>query len=285
MSNISKAKAFLYSLGAPILYILLQIAALFVIAAYFIADTVINGTFPADPSELADFMSDFESGISEYFLVSLIISGSLFILIMWLRHRKASINLWIAIGATKAVSPKTLYLATLAGLVFYITCQGFIQTIPFPQNWHDANASATQVFADIRFFPIITAGLFIPFVEEVAFRGFTQRILHHAFTPWQAVIVQSVVFGMFHMNMLQASYAFATGIVIGYIYMKSRNLWAAVCFHAAFNGANYLMVLIFGENFVPSSLFLALMAAGGATLTLFLIRNIDFRSFQKEEIE
>jgi hypothetical protein len=277
----SKAKAFLYSLGAPILYMLLQLVVLIVISMYLMTSAIVGGTIPTDMSEIQSFSLNLQNELFSFMLPALLISGSLFIFVMWLRHRKTSLKLWTAIGATKDVSAKTLCLAAFAGLTFHIACQGFIQAMPVPQNWHDANNAATQVFADINFLSIITASLFVPFIEEVVFRGFTQRILHHAFTPWSAVIIQGAIFGMFHTNMLQASYAFVTGILIGYIYMKTRNLLAAVCFHAAFNSANYLMVLLFGEYTAPNAVSLALMAAGGATLTLFLVKNIG--SFQKEE--
>jgi len=285
----SKPKAFLYSLGAPILYMLLQFVVLIAIGMYLMVSALAGGTIPTDPLELNSFTLDLQRELFLYVLPSLIISGALFILIMWLRHKKHSVNLWNVIGITRDVSVKTLCFAALAGLAFHVACQGFIQATPVPQSWYDANDLATQAFADISFLSIITTGLFIPFVEEVAFRGFTQRILHHALLPWSTVIIQGAIFGMFHANSLQTLYAFATGVLIGYIYMKSRNLWASVCFHAAFNSANYLMFLIFGEDGAPGSIALALMAAGGATLTLLLVKSIEFKKVQdivqKEEIE
>jgi hypothetical protein len=278
----SKAKVLFYSLGAPILYLLLHFFVLFIVVTFQIASAASNGTLPTEMTELSQLIYELQS---EYGVPSLLVSGVLFIFILWLRHRKASINLWTVIGITKEVNAKTLCFAALAGLAFHIACQGFFQAMPIPQSWHEANDAATQMFAEISFLTIITVGLFVPFVEEVAFRGFTQRILHHAFTPWQSVIIQGAVFAMFHSNMLQASYTFITGIFIGFIYMKSRNLWAAAAFHATFNSANYLMALLIGENGISNSAVIALMTAGGATLALLLVRNIEYRGPQKEEIE
>jgi len=285
----SKSKAFLYSLGAPALYLLLQFAVLFSISIYIIASSLSDGIFPAVQSEFNDFIFEVQDKLLALTLPALLISGVLFLLILLISHRKKAVKLWESIGITRAVSVKTLVLAALAGLSFHIACQGFILATPVPQRWHDANDLATQAFADMTLFTFFISGLFIPFIEEVAFRGFTQRILHHAFSPWATVILQGVIFGAFHANALQTIYAFATAILIGYIYMKSRNLWAAMCCHMAFNSANYLMAFIFyaiyGENGEPGGIVLALMAAGGTTLALLLARNITRKGAQNEEME
>ena len=61
--------------------------------------------------------------------------------------------------------------------------------------------------------------LLVPFMEELVFRG----------------IVLSLIFGMAHMDFSTAVFAFIAGLVFGFLYAKTNNLWLAVWIHALNN--------------------------------------------------
>lgn len=74
-----------------------------------------------------------------------------------------------------------------------------------------------------------------PFSEELIFRGVTMRIAKRAFPFWIANIIQAVLFGAFHMNMLQGCYAFALGLILGYVCERGGSIYYSILFHFLFN--------------------------------------------------
>lgn len=275
----SKSKALVYSLGAPLLYYLMQIIASMAALIYFTADALRGREIPTEQVEIMEFTVAMVERALSSTLPIMLATGIMFVAVLIFVHMKKPVSLWKSIGLTRNVSFNALLLAALAGLAFNIACQGFIEAIPVKQSWLDANQAVGDALVDQNnmWFTVLMLCFLIPFVEEIAFRGFAQRILHHAFLPWTAVAIQGIIFGIFHANALQTIYTFITGLLIGYIYMKTKNLWASIFFHMAYNGANFLLdgiVRLFGGDMEIGAWVLALMAAGGTTLTLLFVRSI-----------
>lgn len=74
-----------------------------------------------------------------------------------------------------------------------------------------------------------------PFSEEILFRGVTMRIARRAFPFWIANILQALLFGIFHMNILQGCYAFALGLILGYVCERGGSIYYSIFFHFLFN--------------------------------------------------
>lgn len=79
------------------------------------------------------------------------------------------------------------------------------------------------------------------FMEELIFRGILFRWLEEFGGSWVALALTSALFGLAHLMNPNAtalsSFAIAleAGILLGAIYMLTRNLWAAIGLHAAWN--------------------------------------------------
>ena len=50
-----------------------------------------------------------------------------------------------------------------------------------------------------------------------------------------SILISAFLFGLMHGNFSQFFYAFALGIVLGYVYFKTGNVWLTVALHAAIN--------------------------------------------------
>ncbi len=64
-----------------------------------------------------------------------------------------------------------------------------------------------------------------PVAEELLFRGILLRTLA-PFSKKLAIFVSALLFGLFHGNLLQAPYAFVLGLVLGYVALQYRLIWA-----------------------------------------------------------
>ncbi len=78
-----------------------------------------------------------------------------------------------------------------------------------------------------NFSMFLYAGILAPITEEILFRGLIQRTML-PFGKKFAILVSSLTFGLFHGNLIQTPYAFAVGLVLGYVAAEYNILWAMV---------------------------------------------------------
>ena len=77
--------------------------------------------------------------------------------------------------------------------------------------------------------------LVAPICEELIFRGVTMHYAKRAMPFVLANIFQALLFGIYHMNVLQGVYAFFVGLILGYICEKGGSIILAILFHICFN--------------------------------------------------
>ncbi|MDL2238285.1 CPBP family intramembrane metalloprotease [Christensenellaceae bacterium OttesenSCG-928-K19] len=86
--------------------------------------------------------------------------------------------------------------------------------------------------------PFMIAFLFYcvlaPVTEEVLFRGMLQNAYERRF-GWGAFVIAGVLFGLIHGNVLAIVNGIAAGIMLGYLYIKTKSLWCPIVFHGLFN--------------------------------------------------
>jgi len=116
-----------------------------------------------------------------------------------------------------------------------------------------------------------------PIVEEIAFRGITMKWAGKLTTKfWVINIFQAILFGIAHGNIVQGTYAFLLGLLLGYVANKYKSLWASIIAHLVFNfTGTYLVAVVFGTgDSIPTwRLIMALgigavLAAGGLFISL-----------------
>lgn len=78
-----------------------------------------------------------------------------------------------------------------------------------------------------------------PFIEEVVFRGAIMRFLMPYGVNF-AIVTQALLFGLYHMNFWQSLFAFALGLVLGYVAARFSLKWS-YALHVLNNGVNMLM--------------------------------------------
>lgn len=115
---------------------------------------------------------------------------------------------------------------------------------------------------------LIYGVLAAPVAEELIYRGLTMKILERSFPFWAANAVQAALFGLMHMNLVQSSYAFLMGLVLGAAVKRYGTLKGAVMCHFVVNLSGNLM----GYLPYPYLSRLILLALSGG-IFLFLERR------------
>lgn len=109
---------------------------------------------------------------------------------------------------------------------------------------------------------IISLGILVPIAEELVIRGLVyRRMRDYLGIPW-AIALSSLLFGLYHGNMLQFIYVTLGSILLCFLYERYRTLWAPILAHMAANTVSTIHAL--GDGLVlpeSSGGFLLLAAA------------------------
>lgn len=123
-----------------------------------------------------------------------------------------------------------------------------------------------------------------PILEEVIFRGFILKSMQK-YGNLTAIIVSSILFSMFHLNLVQFVNPVLMGIVLGFIAIKSKSIVPSMIAHI-FNNSTAFLALAVSLLKVPlvESIFGSIyMLVGVLALTLFVVRyRKDFIEVIKE---
>ena len=90
------------------------------------------------------------------------------------------------------------------------------------------------------------AGLFLygfisPLAEEAVFRGILYNRMKRCFNDKIALVVSSLLFGIYHGNLVQAVYGTILGLLIAYFYERYKSFAAPVLFHGVANISVFAM--------------------------------------------
>ena len=113
---------------------------------------------------------------------------------------------------------------------------------------------------------VILLVIAIPFLEEWIFRG---AILRHL-APYGvnfAIVTQAVLFGLWHSNLYQGIFAFAIGLILGYVAYNFSLKWS-YALHAVSNGVAFMMNLPWMPEWVGWAIF-ALGFAGSVVIIVY----------------
>ena len=120
-----------------------------------------------------------------------------------------------------------------------------------------------------------------PILEEMLFRGIILKYLLKKYRPLTAIIISSLVFGLFHMNIWQFVGASLLGLLLGYMYWRSGTLFYSVLIHFLNNTLAFFTVFHYKTmspdemelHSAGQALLLIFLASAGAALALYGMEN------------
>ena len=88
--------------------------------------------------------------------------------------------------------------------------------------------------SDVNVLNIVFTVILAPILEELVFR---QNLIDRtaAYGEKTAVLFSALCFGMFHMNLYQFFYAFGIGVILGYVYLRTRDPRYSIGMHMIIN--------------------------------------------------
>lgn len=122
----------------------------------------------------------------------------------------------------------------------------------FSQLWVDnevALAMENLLITEMPFgLVFLSMAVIAPVFEEVICRGAYYGAYRRSSGAFKAMLVSSLVFALFHMNINQASYALAMGIMAVLLVEATGSLWSSVLYHGFINGSNVILMYTVMKN-------------------------------------
>lgn len=91
---------------------------------------------------------------------------------------------------------------------------------------------------------LLSITMFAPITEELLLRGIVLGAFKDRLKPWVANLITAVLFGVMHLNLIQGVYAIVLGLILGYIYIRTKNLVYPILLHILLNllGAGFAQI-------------------------------------------
>jgi len=161
--------------------------------------------------------SSFNDAITYTLLVADAIMAGLLIYLGYLSDWK----LWHPINF------KMLFWTILAGLSAIFCCDAISSLADFlPDLMEDTFATIEDSWLGILAIAVVG-----PILEEMLFRGaITKELLKH-YNPTLAILLSALIFGIFHINPAQILTAFLLGLLLAWLYYKTRSLVPGILVH------------------------------------------------------
>jgi hypothetical protein len=93
----------------------------------------------------------------------------------------------------------------------------------------------------------LTASIAAPIFEELLFRGFLLPSLTRYFPMWGAIALSSFIFAIAHLNLSEVLPLTILGMVLGFVYVRSRNLLSSMLLHGIWNSGTLISLMILGS--------------------------------------
>jgi len=128
---------------------------------------------------------------------------------------------------------------------------------------------------------LVAAGLTPGLCEEVAFRGFFQRVGVARFGRHGGVLLAAALFALMHLDPWHLLALFAIGAYLGYLFAWTGNLWIPVAAHATNNAASVVLLYLAPESSLsqmsePPPRWLVPVALVALVMVILRIRRAGF---------
>ena len=140
-------------------------------------------------------------------------------------------------GTLFAIVPFTMLTTPLITLLNLLT-QFFTDNaaVNMMTDYNMAELSFGQMFFSIA--------VFAPLCEEMTCRGVYYQGYKKSGSAFWAMIFSSLLFGLMHMNINQAVYAFGMGILAVLLVEATGSLWSSVIYHGLVNGSQVVLMYL-----------------------------------------
>ena len=135
-------------------------------------------------------------------------------------------------GGSLLVAPALLLMIAASATYGVVVQTAGIEFLLPPTLEEQGNRLGEGLFAPLNAFVFVVWG---PFTEELFFRGFLVAALAPTFGPFRAAVVSAALFAGVHFSVSTMIPIFLIGLVLAWLYLRTRSLLQPYLAHAAWN--------------------------------------------------
>ncbi|NLO47145.1 MAG: CPBP family intramembrane metalloprotease [Clostridiales bacterium] len=276
-----KLKALGISVVLLLIYFGFQIFTGFLFALFSVVSIAAGYAAGGSVPDIDDFTARLTESINGSSAGILFVSAALSLMVYILIYsdrRPDFVGLW----KFRRFRPKQIALLIVFSVSFSVVIEFLLSMLSSIEVFHtlfEKYGKLMKLISGPEFFVVLFfVGILIPIFEEILFRGLIFGELNKVMRVRYAVLLQALIFGMAHLNIIQGVYAFLLGLLLGYIYRKSGILLYPIIIHVAFNTFSVIMSALSTEAFMERWQ-IAVIVAG---FILFFASGVMLRkSFKK----
>ncbi len=139
----------------------------------------------------------------------------------------------LAAAFVPLIAATTIFLSELDNLLRYLLPVEALNDLDF--------APGLDTLMNASWQGPVLAVVIAPLTEEILFRGVILRGLLSRWHPSVAILASAMMFAFMHLNPAQTPIALGLGLLLGWIYVRTRSLGLCMLGHALNNSASYPM--------------------------------------------
>lgn len=253
---------------------LLNIAASFVRSIFFFGVFLFVPSFitiiVSAVAKALDLSEDVISGLAT---PTMIISYSVIILALSLFFLLLKSNVFKVTGV-RVTKGRYLIDGALLGLGLGGVFQGAVMLLSKilpPELIESQNAHSSSILSGGIVLAVIYTVFVAPVCEELVFRGLILGSLGVSMKKPIAVVISALLFSVVHLpSLIALGYTLLLGLVLGFVYLRTKSLIPCILLHVAFNASNYLL-------FIPKNVGLYILLIISIPLTIYSVIDIFIR--------
>lgn len=177
------------------------------------------------------------------------------------------------------VNNRDYLLVIFSGAALALAMNNVIALTPLPV-WFTGYEDTNQViYGGGLLLQILSAGIFACIVEEVSMRGVVYGRMKRYFGKTAAMFLSALVFGIYHLNVVQGVYAFVLGLYFVWLYERYQSLWASCIAHMSAN----LFILFMAASPVCQHVLQTMVGFCLTTCISLLIFYYSWRMIQESD--
>lgn len=202
----------------------------------------VGGNLLSDPDAFSAYMDEVMQIVIDTAIPSVIVSGFLTVGLFWLIFVCRKKKIAREVGMRK-MNPVAVVPLVFMGLSFNILTSLVLALVP-QEAIESYSESSSLIFTGSTASVVIATVIMAPVVEEIVFRGLIYTRLKKGMPDIVAVILSSAMFGLAHGQWLWMLYTAVFGMVLVWVFERTKSLFASMLLHFGYNLCSILLSLL-----------------------------------------
>lgn len=226
------------------------------------------------------FLDTLQDNMERYtYLITLIGAAIAVVLFGILYIRECSLTQNTVAKQIRFTDKKNVFLIVGLG-VFASTGLGrFVSLLPLDNVIGNYEMTSNSLLRGSLFIQILSLAVIVPLAEELIYRGLMFARMRKFMDNKTAMVAVSVLFGVFHFNLLQGVYACLLSILLVCVYLRYQSVFACVIVHSVANFTSVISSYFGISEFFNRNLFVYVIIMAVelvmAAVSFFFIMNME----------